>query len=45
MNKNNKFIMGNKLSGASKDDDEDDFDLAKINSENIVATKSMFALK
>jgi serine/threonine protein kinase len=37
--------MGNKLSGASKDDDEDDFDLAKINSENIVATKSMFALK
>jgi hypothetical protein len=38
--------MGNKLSGTKKDDDDDDdFDLAKINSENIVATKSMFALK
>jgi hypothetical protein len=45
MNKNNKFIMGNKLSNKAKDDDDDEFDIAKINSENIVATKSMFALK
>jgi hypothetical protein len=37
--------MGNKLSNKAKDDDDDEFDIAKINSENIVATKSMFALK
>ncbi len=37
--------MGNKGLNGGNADDEDDFDLSKINSENIVATKSMFALK
>lgn len=37
--------MGNKGSSSAAADEEEEFDLIKANSENIVATKSMFALK